>query len=160
MPATNKHATTFTTPSDTDVVVTRTFDAPRTLVFEAYTSCKHMPHWMGPHGWTMSECKNDLRVGGEIRYTWSKPGGQGITITGVNNEVTPPSRIVSTESWGDPWPVATNILELTESGGQTTVVMTIRYASKKERDAALGTGMKDGMTVGYERLDEYLGTLS
>jgi len=54
MPATNKHATTFTTPSDTDVVVTRTFDAPRKLVFEAYTNCKHMPHWMGPHGWTMS----------------------------------------------------------------------------------------------------------
>jgi len=67
---------------------------------------------------------------------------------------------VSTESWGDPWPVATNILELTESGGQTTVVMTIRYASKKDRDAALGTGMKDGMTIGYERLDEYLNTLS
>ena len=159
MPAANKHATTFTTPSDTDVVVTRTFDAPRTLVFEAHTSCKHMPNWMGPHGWTMSECKNDLRVGGEIRYTWSKPGGQGITITGVNKEVTPPSRVVSTESWGDPWPEATNILEFTESAGQTTLVMTIRYASKKDRDAALGTGMKDGMTVGYERLEEYLGTL-
>jgi hypothetical protein len=85
MPAANKHVTTFTTPADTDVVVTRTFDAPRALVFEAHTSCKHMPNWMGPYGWTMSECKNDLRPGGEFRYTWSKPGGGGITITGVNN---------------------------------------------------------------------------
>lgn len=160
MPATNRHATTFTTPSDTDVVVTRVFDAPRHLVFEAHTSCKHMPNWMGPHGWTMSECRNDLRPGGEFRYTWSKPGGNGITITGVNKEVVPPSRVVSTESWGDPWPVSTNIMELTESAGQTTVVMTIRYPSKEARDMALQTGMKDGMTVGYERLDEYLGSLT
>jgi uncharacterized protein YndB with AHSA1/START domain len=160
MPAANRHVTTFTTPSDTDVVVTRTFDAPRALVFEAHTSCKHMPNWMGPYGWTMSECKNDLRPGGEFRYTWSKPGGNGITITGMNKEVSPPSRIVSTESWGEPWPVSTNTMEFTEHDGQTTLVMTIRYSSKEARDMALGTGMKDGMTTGYERLDEYLGTLN
>ena len=95
-----------------------------------------------------------------FRYTWSKPGGSGITITGVNKEVDPPKRVVSTESWGDPWPVATNTIELTEVGGQTTLVMTIRYKDKAARDTALGTGMKDGMTVGYERLDEYLGSLA
>ena len=117
-------------------------------------------NWMGPYGWTMSECKNDLRPGGEFRYTWSKPGGGGITITGVNKEITPPSRIVSTESWGEPWPVSTNTMEFTEVEGQTTLVMTIRYPSKEARDTALGTGMKDGMTTGYERLDEYLGSIA
>ena len=78
----------------------------------------------------------------------------------MNKEVDPPSRVVSTESWGDPWPVATNILEFTEVDGQTTLVMTIRYASKEARDAALQTGMKEGMTTGYERLEEYLGTMN
>ena len=105
-----------------------------------------------------SEIQNAMGPG--LNELMSTLKAQGITITGVVKEVTPPSRVVSTESWGDPWPVATNILELTESGGQTTVVMTIRYASKKDRDAALGTGMKDGMTIGYERLDEYLGTMT
>src|SRR5688500_6851671 len=114
MPSASKHVSTFTTPADTDVVVTRTFDAPRKLVFEAHTSCKHMPNGMGPYGWTMSESKNYLRPGGEFRYTWSKPGGGGITITGVNKEITPPSRIVSTESWGEPWPVSTNTRACTE----------------------------------------------
>ena len=160
MHAANKHVTTFTTPSDTDVVVTRVVDAPRALVFEVHTSCKHLPNWMGPYGWTMSECRNDLRPGGEIRYTWTRPEGGGITITGVNKEVDPPKRVVSTESWGAPWPEATNILEFTEVDGQTTIVMTIRYPSKEARDKALATGMKDGMTVGYERLEEYLGTVN
>ena len=79
-----------------------------------------------------------------------------MTITGVNKEIDPPSRIVSTESWGEPWPVSTNTMEFTEVEGQTTLVMTIRYPSKEARDTALGTGMKEGMTTGYERLDEYL----
>ncbi len=158
MPAANKHVTTFTTPSELDVVVTRTFDAPRALVFEVHTSCKHLPLWMGPHGWTMSECKSDLRPGGQVRYTWSQPGSPSLTITGVVQEVKPPERIVSSESWGEPWPATLNTLEFTEQDGQTTVVMTVRYSSKEMRDSALQTGMKEGMTIGYERLDEYLNT--
>jgi uncharacterized protein YndB with AHSA1/START domain len=143
MPATNKHATTFTTPSDTDVVVTRTFDAPRKLVFEAHTSCKHMPNWMGPHGWTMSECKNDLRPGGDSPHV-EQTRRQRDHHHGREQGVDPPSR-GQHESWGDPWPVATNILEFTEVDGQTTLVMTIRYTSKARDGAA--TGMKDGMTM-------------
>lgn len=160
MPAASKHVTTFHTPTDTQVVVRRVVDAPRALVFEVHTSCKHLPNWMGPHGWTMSECRNDLRPGGEIRYTWTRPEGGGITITGVNREVVPPSLVVSTESWGPPWPEAINRLEFTEENGQTTMVMTITYPSKEARDQALQTGMKDGMTVGYERLEQYLAGLN
>jgi uncharacterized protein YndB with AHSA1/START domain len=156
MHAANRNATTFSTPNDLEVVVTRTVNAPKKLVFEVHTSCKHLPNWMGPYGWTMTECKNELRAGGAIRYTWSKPDDQGITITGVNKEVSPPDRIVSTESWGEPWPEALNTLEFQEVDGQTTIIMTIRYPSKEARDMALQTGMKDGMTVGYDRLEEYL----
>ncbi|NUQ11045.1 MAG: SRPBCC domain-containing protein [Gemmatimonadaceae bacterium] len=159
MPAANRHVTTFHTPTDTQVVVRRVVDAPRDLVFEVHTSCHHLPHWMGPYGWTMSECLIELRPGGAIRYTWTRPEGGGITITGVVKEVVRPELLVSTESWGPPWPEAMNRLEFSEADGQTTMVMTITYPSKEARDQALQTGMKDGMTVGYERLERYIASL-
>src|ERR1700675_3269893 len=95
---------TVMTPTDRELVLTRVFDAPRALVFEAYTSPEHLPHWMlGPPGWTMPVCEIDLRVGGTWHCAWSHSDGGMMEIRGVYKEIVPPERVVSTESWGGEW---------------------------------------------------------
>ena len=150
----------LTSPSDREVVITRVVDAPRRLVFEAWTSPEHLPHWLlGPPGWTMPICEIDLRPGGTHRCVWRRPNGEEMEIRGGYREVDPPGRLVSTESWGGDWPETINTLVLTERAGRTTIALTILYPSKEARDAAMATGMKDGMEQGFERLDAYLPTL-
>jgi uncharacterized protein YndB with AHSA1/START domain len=152
--------TSFTTPSDREVVITRVVDAPRTLVFDAYTRPEHLRHWMlGPEGWTMPICELDLRPGGKWRYVWRRTDGSEMSLHGVVQEVTPPERYVCTESWGGNWPETLNTLVLTERDGKTTIRQTVRYPSKEARDAALQTGMKEGVTQSYDRLAGYLPTV-
>ncbi len=151
--------TRYTTPTDTEVVITRTFRAPRKLVFEAFTSPEHLPHWMtGPEGWTMPVCEVDLRAGGTWHYVFRKTSGVEMDMRGTYREVTPPERVVSTERWGPEWPETINTLEFVEQGGLTTVINTIAYPSREARDAALQTGMKDGVEQSYARMDRYLAT--
>jgi uncharacterized protein YndB with AHSA1/START domain len=154
-------ATTFTTPSDREIVMTRVFDAPRRLVFEAWTSPKHLPHWMlGPEGWTMPVCEIDLRPGGAWHFVWRRSDGTEMEMRGVYRDITPPERLVNTESWGGDWPETINTLILFEEGGKTTTSQTVLYPSKEARDAALKTGMKEGASVSFDRLAEYLRTLA
>lgn len=154
-------ATTFTTPSDREVAMTRVFDAPITLVWEAWTSCEHLPHWLlGPSGWTMPICEIDLRPGGAYRWGWSGLDGAEMEITGVYQEISPPERLVSTESWGGDWPEAINTLTLSEEDGKTTMIITALYPSREARDAALETGMNKGASQSFDRLAEYLRTLA
>jgi uncharacterized protein YndB with AHSA1/START domain len=151
--------TTYATPTDTEVVITRVVDAPRRLVFDAWTNPKYVPRWLlGPEGWTMPVCEIDLRPGGSWHYVWRKADGSEMTMRGSYQEVTPPERLVSTESWGPEWPETLNTLVLTESGGRTTITLTVVYPSKAARDAALQTGMKEGMDQGFARLDSVLKT--
>ena len=158
--ATRIGVTTYATPSDREVVVTRVVDAPRRLVFDAMSNPKHVPQWLtGPAGWTMPVCEIDLRPGGAWRYVYRQPDGAEMTLQGSYREVAPPERIVSTESWGPEWPETINTLVLTEAAGQTTITMTIRYPSQEARDAALRSGMKDGMDQGFARLDGLLASL-
>jgi uncharacterized protein YndB with AHSA1/START domain len=158
MGATDKaNPTTFTTPSDREVVMTRVFDAPRRLVFEAWTSPKHLPHWMlGPEGWTMPVCEIDLRPGGAWHFVWRRADGTEMGMRGVYKEIKPPERLVCTESWGGDWPETINTLVLSEKDGKTTMSQTVLYPSKEARDAAMKTGMKDGASVSFERLADYL----
>ena len=154
-------ATTFTTPSDREVALTRVFDAPRRLVFEAWTNPKHVPHWMtGPDGWTMPVCEIDLRPGGEWRFVWRKSNGTEMEMRGVYREIKPPERLVHTERWGEEWPETLNTVVLTEKDGKTTMTATMLYPSKEARDAALKTGMNDGADVSFDRLAEYLRTMA
>lgn len=153
--------TSYTTPTDREVVITRVVDAPRHLVFEAWTNPKHVPRWLlGPEGWTMPVCEIDLRPGGTWHYVWRKGDGTEMAMTGSYREVSPPDRLVSTESWGPEWPETVNTMVLTESAGQTTITLTILYPSTQARDMALQTGMKDGMDQGFARLDEVLATMA
>jgi uncharacterized protein YndB with AHSA1/START domain len=153
--------TTITTPSDREVVITRVFEAPRELVFDAHTKPEHLRQWLlGPEGWTMPVCDVDLRPGGEWRFTWRKDDGTEMSMGGVYKEVTPPERIVNSESWGGDWPETLNTVVLTEEDGRTTLTLTILYPSKDARDAAIATGMKDGVSVSYDRLASMLETPS
>jgi uncharacterized protein YndB with AHSA1/START domain len=150
-------ATLYTTPSDQEIVVTRVVDAPRRLVFEAHTNPVHLPRWMlGPEGWTMPVCEIDLRPGGAWHFVWRSSDGTEMAMRGVYQEVVPPERVVSTESWGGDWPETLNTLILSEENGKTRITQHTRYPSKEARDAALKTGMVEGMSTSYDRLAEYL----
>ena len=151
-------ATTFTTPSNREIVMTRVVDAPRRLVFEAWTKPEHLPHWMlGPKDWTMPVCEIDLRPGGAWHFVWRRADATEMEMRGVYKEIAPPGRLVSTESWGGNWPETLNTLVLSEEDGKTTITNTVLYPSKEARDAALGTGMRDGASESFDRLAEYLG---
>jgi uncharacterized protein YndB with AHSA1/START domain len=153
--------TTFTTPSDREVGVTRVFDAPRELVWKTYTEPEHLRQWMlGPDGWSMEVCEIDLRPGGAYRFAWRKDDGSELTIAGVHREVEPPERLVSTESWGPEWPEALNTIVFSEEDGRTTLSITVLYPTQEARDAALATGMTDGMAMSLDRLEEVLGGLA
>ena len=160
-PTEKRGMTTVATPSDREIVVTRVIDAPRRLVFDAWTSPKHVPHWMlGPDGWTMPVCEIDLRPGGAYRFVWRNAEGVEMDIRGTYRCSTPPERLVSTESWGGDWPETHNTLVLSEAGGKTTLTVTVLYPSREARDAALATGMTGGMAQGYDRLETYLRTVA
>ena len=155
------NATTFTTPSDREIAMTRVFDAPRTLVFDAHTKPEHVTRWMlGPDGWTMPVCEIDLRPGGAWHYVWRKEDGAEMEMRGTYREVVRPERLVTTESWGGDWPETLNTMTLTEEDGRTTLHSTVRYPTTESRDAALRTGMKEGASTSFDRLEEYLATLA
>src|SRR5260370_33806002 len=141
MTATNKvGATKFTTPSDRELVTTRVFDAPRRLVWEAWTNPKHVQRWMlGPPDWTMPVCEIDLRLGGAWHFVWRRADGTDMEMRGVYREITPPERLVSTESWGGPWLETVNTLTLVEKDGKTTATLTILYPSNEAREPPLET---------------------
>jgi uncharacterized protein YndB with AHSA1/START domain len=147
-------------PSDLTIELIRVFGAPRRLVFEAWTNPKHLPKWLlGPEGWSMTICEIDLRPGGAWHYGWRHSDGKEMEMRGVYKEVKPPELLVSTESWGDPWPETINTLSLTEKDGKTTATTTILYTSKEARDAALKSGMKEGVAISFDRLSDYLRTI-
>ncbi|HSC14518.1 MAG TPA: SRPBCC family protein [Gammaproteobacteria bacterium] len=157
------HKSTVTLPNDRDVVVVRNFNAPRALVFDAWTKPALVQRWMlGPPGWTMPVCEMDVRPGGKFNWRWrSEESGSEFGFSGEFREVERPSRIVHVERF-EPGDVGGEMGEavvtsvLTEKGGVTTMTMTIRYESKAVRDAALKTGMTDGMEMSYQKLDELL----
>ncbi len=155
--AAKANATTIELLSDREVVLRRVVNAPRRLVFAAYTSPEHLPNWMlGPDGWTMPVCEIDLRPGGAWRFVWRKADGAEMELRGVYREIVPPERVVQTESWGGDWPDTLNTLILTEENGRTAIAQHILFPSQAARDAALATGMREGMDVSFGRLEAYL----
>ena len=154
-----------TTPSDREVKVTRSFRAPRALVYRAYTEPQLVKRWLGgTPGWTMPVCEMDVRVGGTYRWRWrSDDGNQEFGFSGTFREVQPASRLVHTEAYepgtveyGYPGEPAIVTVSFTEEAGVTTVTTLIDFGSKETRDAAVATGMTDGMEQSYQLLDSLL----
>ncbi|HEY5551329.1 MAG TPA: SRPBCC family protein [Opitutaceae bacterium] len=149
----------LTTPGDLEIVFTREFSAPRQLVWDAHTRPELVKRWLlGPGGWSMPLCEIDLRAGGAWRYGWRHTDGQEMAMGGVFLEVDPPSRLVNTEKFDEPWypGEAVNVMVFDDLGGRTLMTLTIRYESKEARDAALKSGMDEGMAAGYDNLDKLL----
>lgn len=156
---TNPGSLSVTTPSDREIVMTRGFDAPRKLVWEALTTPALIRRWLlGPPGWTMTTCEMDLRVGGAYRYEWLKEDGTVMGMGGVLREVVPPERMTATESFDQSWYPGEALVSqvLTEQKGKTTITMTLRYASKEARDMVIKSGASGGMEMGFARLAELL----
>ena len=150
----------LTTPSDREIAMTRVFDAPRQLVFDAHTKPDLVRQWLlGPPGWSMPVCEIDLRVGGKYRYVWRHDrDGTEMGMGGVYREIVPPERIVNTEKFDEAWypGEAVDTLVLAERGGRTTLTLTVRYESRDARDAVLKSGMESGVAASYDRLAELL----
>ena len=135
--------------------MTRVFDAPRRLVFEAYTTPELLERWLlGPPGWSLPVCEIDLRVGGALRFVWRGPDGAEMGMGGVYREIVRPERLVHTELFDQDWTggetLVTTVLD--EAAGRTTLTSTVRYGSQEARDAALRTGMAHGVAASYDRL--------
>lgn len=145
--------------SDREIILTRSFDAPRSLVFEALTKPELVKRWLlGPPGWTMPVCEIDLRVGGQYRYVWRHADGREMGTGGIYNEIARPDRLVHSEKFDTAWypgeaPITT---VLAEKGDKTTLTATIRYESREARDSVLKSGMEDGVAASYDRLEELL----
>jgi uncharacterized protein YndB with AHSA1/START domain len=155
--STTKFGTLVTLPSDTEIAMSRVFDAPASLVWKAFTTPSLLRRWLlGPDGWEMPICEVDLRVGGKWRYGWAHPDGSGaFEMHGEYTEVTPFSRLVNTEIFEDNPPSLTTV-EFVEEDGRTTMTTTMRLISQEVRDVVLATGMADGAGRSYERLGELL----
>jgi len=150
----------LTTPSDREIAMTRVFDAPRQLVFDAHTKPDLVRQWLlGPPGWSMPVCEMDVRVGGKYRYVWRHDReGTEMGMGGVYREIVAPERIVNTEKFDESWypGQAVDTLVLVEQRGKTTLTLTVRYESWEARDAVLKSGMESGVAASYDRLAELL----
>ena len=149
----------ITTPSDRELAMIRSFDAPRGLVWDAWTKPELLRQWLGVRGgWTFAVCEVDLKVGGKYRYVWRGPSGAEMGMGGVFREVAKPERLVATEKFDDSWYEgdAMDTTTFVERGGQTTVTTTVKYASKAVRDAVLKSPMESGVAESYNKLDEVL----
>ena len=153
--AANSDTFKATTPSDREIVLTRLFDAPRELVFEAMTRPEHIARWWGQlgDGYAVPVCEVDLRVGGKWRTVGRHPKGE-VAFHGEYREITPPERLVYTELM-EPYPDGSLVTTtFTEEGGKTRMTVIASYPSKAIRDMVLSSGMERGAALSYDRLEE------
>jgi uncharacterized protein YndB with AHSA1/START domain len=163
MLAPTQNRMTMILPSDREIVLSRVFDAPRRLVFEAWTRPEHVRRWYGCGAFELVACEIDLRVGGAWRYTLRESDRLIHTMQGVYREISPPSRLVYTEQYVTPGFTSKEALVtvlLAEHDGMTILTSTVLHASKADRDAHLATGMEKGAGTTLDRLAEHLATMA
>ena len=151
---------TVTTPSDLEIVLSREFDAPRALVFEALSQPEHLRHWWGQAASTLVHCELDFRPGGTWRFVERDQDGQEWGFRGEVREIVPPERIVQTFEWeGLPGHISVETMQLEDLGGRTRITVTSMFDSVEDRDGMLQSGMEQGAGESYDRLEAYLKTL-
>jgi uncharacterized protein YndB with AHSA1/START domain len=144
------------TPTEREIVMTRVFDAPRHLVFDAFTKPELLKRWFGPRGWSLVVCETDFRVGGSWRFVLRGPDGSEMGMYGVYREIVPPERTVHTESFDD-YPGESIVTAVwVENHGKTTLTATVLYPSQEIRDAVINSGMEHGAAESYDKLAEML----
>lgn len=160
-PVANHDSFVVSTPSDAAIQITRLFDAPRELVFDAMTQPEHVRQWWGQlgEGYSVPACTIDLRVGGRWEFVNRHPKGE-VVFYGEYLEIDRPSRLVFTEIYAAyPEAVSTVSTDYTEEGGGTRLTATVRYPSKVVRDAVIASGMARGAGLSYDRLEDLLAQL-
>ena len=158
----NSGALKISTPTERELVMTRAFEAPRALVFEALTRPELLQRWLnGAPGWWLAVCEIDLRVGGSYRYVWRGSEGEEMGMGGVYREIVVPERVVATEKFDDPWypGEALVTMALTEEAGRTTLTQTVLYQSREALEGVLKSPMEGGVAYSYDRLEELLASL-
>jgi uncharacterized protein YndB with AHSA1/START domain len=154
--------TTLELPSEREILITRTFHAPASIVFEAVTKPEHVRRWWAPKTrGEMITCEVDFRVGGKWRYTMRANRGFEVGFSGSFLEIEAPTKVVQTEIF-DPFPdaVSTVTMQLREAGGDTTLTVRSLYPSREVRDQVIASSMEDGMRESYRQLADVVGSLS
>ena len=157
----NTESFKVTTPSDQEIKMTRLFDAPRLLVFDAMTKPEHVKRWWGQlgDGYSVPVCEIDLRPGRTWRFVNRHPNGEA-AFHGEYREVTPPSRLVFTEIFEQfPDTVSVVTTDFTEERGKTRMTVTVRYPSLEVRNAVIASGMANGASTSYDRLEDLVAEL-
>ncbi|HYI93459.1 MAG TPA: SRPBCC family protein [Bryobacteraceae bacterium] len=146
----------ITIPGEREIQMTRVFDAPRHLVFEAFSKPELLKRWFGPRGWSLVVCEVDLKVGGGFRFVLRGPDGRDMGMRGVYREIVRPERSVHMESFDD-FPGEAEVTSVfVEKEGKTTLTVTVLYPSKEVRDAVIQSGMEHGAAESYDKLAELL----
>jgi uncharacterized protein YndB with AHSA1/START domain len=148
----------MTMPSEREIVLARDFDAPRSMVFDAFTRTELVKRWYGAKGWRLVGCELDLRVGGRYRFESHGPAGAVMVQSGTYQKITRPARLVVTELFDDQSYPGESLIthEFTERAGRTTVTTTILFATEQGRGIVLGYPMARGVGESYDRLSELL----
>ncbi len=150
-----------TLASDKEILITRTFHAPRKLVFQAMTEPRHLRQWLGPRVMTMTVAEADLRVGGAWRFVHRAPDGTDHLFSGVIREYQPPERVVRTNNYENiPGAESLETMTLEERGGRTMVTIRVLFKNREQRDGYVASGAEGGMRESYQRLDEQLAKMS
>lgn len=143
-----------------ELVISRTFDAPVEMVFDAHTKPELVRQWLiGPDGWTMPVCEIDLRAGGKYRYVWNKEKtGDEMGVGGEFKEVAKPEKYVATEKFDQSWypGEALSTTTFTDRAGKTFLQNVMTYESHEAREAVLASPMEEGLAPGYDRLEAIL----
>lgn len=163
MDARNDFSLLVSTPSDHEIVLTRSFNAPRQRVWDAVTKVENVRRWYGCFTVAVTTCEIDLRIGGAYRYTMRTSDGVDHTMTGIYREIVVPERIVHTEHYettGLVTPDALVTMTLTEQAGRTTLQTVVLHPNKENRDGHLNSGMEHGARETFDRLDALLSTMN
>jgi uncharacterized protein YndB with AHSA1/START domain len=157
----SSRSATVETPADTQILIKREFDAPKELVYKAYTTPELVRRWWTAGRGDMTICDIDLRVGGDWRYVMEAEGFGEVAFHGTYREVVPNERLVSTEVFeGMPDAEALDTLTLTEDNGRTFLTLVVEHKTKEYRDGHLESGMEDGLQDAYDRLEQVAVELS
>jgi uncharacterized protein YndB with AHSA1/START domain len=151
-----------TAQGEREILMTRVFDAPRELVFDAWTQADLLRRWLwGPDEWPLESCESDPRVGGKLRLVWRNSDGREMGLSGVWRELVRPSRIVHTEIFDEDWTGGEALVTtvLTEQAGKTTMSQTVLYASREARDAVLKSPMEQGARLSYDRMERFMASM-
>jgi uncharacterized protein YndB with AHSA1/START domain len=163
-PVTSSRTATVTLPTDEQILIRREFDAPKHLVYKAFTTPELVERWWTAKRGEMKTCEIDLRVGGKWRYVMQTPDGIEVGFHGEYREIEPNERIVSTEIFegmpeGLPEEVSVNTATFTEEDGHTTLTILVQHTSKEFRDGHVESGMEDGLQDALDLLEEVAGSL-